>query len=96
VATRIRVTHPFHPLFGQQFVLVAERSSRHGHRVWYERADGSVATLPRAWTDRAEPDPFAVLAGGRCHFRPEDLTELVELIAGLLVNERTSDGADDV
>ncbi len=79
----MRITHPFHPLSGHEFPRVAERSSRHGDRVWYEQADGSVATLPRAWTDLASPDPFVAAAEGKGHFRPEDLVELLELIAGL-------------
>ena len=54
-AALVRITHPFHPLLGRQFVRVAERCSRHGDRVWYEAADGSVATNPRARTDLAAP-----------------------------------------
>ena len=93
---RVRVTYPFHPLVGREFVWVAERSSGHGERVWCEQTDGSVITLPRAWTDRAMPDPFAALSGGRCHFRPEDLAELVEVIAGIQGGEQGSDRADHV
>jgi len=77
-------------------LCVAERSSGHGDRVWFERTDGSVFTLPRAWTDLAVPDPFAALSGGRCHFRPEDLSELVEVIAGIQGGEQAADGADHV
>lgn len=79
----VRITHPFHPLLGRLLVRVAERCSRHGDRVWYEAADGSVATIPRAWTDLAAPEPFVVLAGGEALFRPEDLVELSELVAPL-------------
>ena len=81
--TRIRVTHPFHPLFGETFVQVTERSSRHGDRVWYEAPDGSVATIPRAWTDLATLDPFVELAEGKAHFRVRDLVELAEVVAAL-------------
>jgi hypothetical protein len=88
----VRVTHPFHPLFGESFSLVAERGSRHGARVWYEARDGSVATLPRAWTDLAPPDPFVVLADGKAHFRPEDLVALAELLTAA----RAMEGADEV
>ncbi len=93
---RVRIVHPFHPQRGQEFVLVAERSSRHGDRVWYERADCSVATIPRAWTDLAAPDPFVVLAEGRAHFRLDDLAELAELVAGIRGAEQASNEADDV
>lgn len=75
---------------------VAERSSRYGDRIWYERADGSVATIPRAWTDLATLDPFVALAEGKGYFRPEDLVGLVELIAGIRVGEQASEGTDDV
>ena len=93
---RVRITHPFHPLLGQEFVLAAERSSRHGDRVWVELADGSVATFPRAWTSLAEADPFVTLAGGRAHFRPEDLVELTEVVAGLRRGAREAERAEDV
>ena len=90
MATLVRITHPFHPLVGQQFVRVAERSSRHGDRVWYEAADGSVATIPLAWTDLATLEPFLALAEGKAHFRPEDLMELAELVAALRSGGRRS------
>ncbi len=77
-------------------MFVAERSSRHGERVWYERPDGSVASIPRAWTDRAVPDPFAAVAEGKAHFRPEGLAELAELVAGLRGGRPGSGGIDDV
>jgi hypothetical protein len=79
----LRITHPFHPLFGQEFVRVTELSGRHGEQVWYERGDGSVASIPRAWTDLAAPDPFAALAAGQVHFRPESLAELAALVAAI-------------
>ena len=77
-------------------MCVAERSSGHGDRVWCEQADGSVITLPRAWTDLAAPDPFVALADGKGHFRPEDLAELVELVAGIRGGGQSSDGRDHV
>jgi hypothetical protein len=90
----VRVTHPFHPLCGQEFVHVAERASRHGERVWYERHDGSVASIPRAWTDLAAPDPFCTLAGGRAYFRPENLADLAELVAAIRGGAMPKGGKD--
>ena len=75
---------------------VDERASRFGDRVWYERADGSVATIPRAWTDLAAPEPFVALADGKAHFRPEDLTALVELVSEIRGPAPAPDGADHV
>jgi hypothetical protein len=75
-------------------VLVAERSNRHGEQVWYERGDGSVASIPQAWTDLAAPDPFTALAGGRAHFLPESLTELVELVVTIRGGAARKGGKD--
>jgi len=75
-------------------VLVAERSNRHGEQVWYERGDGSVASIPQAWTDLAAPDPFTALAGGRAHFLLESLTELVELVVTIRGGAARKGGKD--
>jgi hypothetical protein len=93
---RVRITHPFHPLRDQEFVRVAERSSRHGERIWYEAADGSVATIPRAWTDLASLDPLVEMAEGMAHFRLPDLVELSEVITSLRSSGSAADGSDDV
>ena len=45
--------------------------------------DGVQRSLPRAWTDAADVDPFLVLAAGRSPFRVEDLLAVVEVLAGL-------------
>jgi hypothetical protein len=76
----MQITHPFHPLRGHEFVVVDERHSRHGDRVWYRAADGSAHTMPRAWTSLAEPDLFASTSAGRAWFRFDDLQRLVALI----------------
>jgi hypothetical protein len=60
-----------------------------------ERSDGSVTTFPRSWTSLAVGDPIAVLSGGTAHFRPEDLAEIVEMIAGIQGVEAL-EGTDDV
>ena len=90
----VRIIHPFHPLFGKEFVRVAERSSRHGDRVWYEAADGSVATIPRAWTDLAASEPFIALAEGKAYFRPDDLAELAALLVTLRSGPPSKEGDD--
>src|SRR5215470_545873 len=74
------VTHPFHPLYGQQFEILSYRCCWGEYRVsFYETAD-HVRTLPAAWTSLAPPDPSVVLATGRAAFRVVDLLELSHLI----------------
>jgi Family of unknown function (DUF5372) len=51
--------------------------------VFFFGDDGAMQSLPRAWTDVAEPDVFVVVAAGRCPFRVVDLLELAEVIEGV-------------
>jgi uncharacterized protein DUF5372 len=55
------ITHPFHPLAGQRFAILKLRKIA-GQEVLslYDQKRGSLA-IPRAWTDQAEPSPFAGL-----------------------------------
>ncbi len=82
-AQTIRVTHPFHPLYGKKFIVV-ERGLPWGHdSVWYTDEAGVFRRLPTAWTSLVEPDPWVVLSGGRSAFRLEDLLSLVDLVDDL-------------
>jgi hypothetical protein len=77
------VTHPFHPWVGREFVFVAVRHTWGEERVFLLDGDGTQRSLPLGWTDAADPDPFVVVAGGRCAVRVVDLLELVGLLDGL-------------
>jgi Family of unknown function (DUF5372) len=52
------ITHPFHPLAGQRFAILKVRKIA-GQDVLslYDQKRGSL-TVPRAWTDQAEPSPY--------------------------------------
>ena len=52
-------------------------------RVFFFGLDGTLTSLPTAWTDFAEPDPFVVVAAGRSAFTVGDLLALTEVIGGL-------------
>ena len=74
------MTHPFHPLFGQQFEILTCRHNWGEYRVtFYETAD-HVRGLPAAWTSIVPPDPDVILAVGRAAFRVADLLQLSHLI----------------
>ena len=78
---RVRITHPFHPLHGQQFdLLTYRRSWGRLESVDLQDDHGRVFAIPLAWTDVCEPDPFVVIAAGRSFFRVEDLVRLLELV----------------
>jgi hypothetical protein len=79
----VRVTHPFHPLCGREFEFVARRNNWGEDRVCFRDEDGELKSLPAAWTDAVEPDPFLVVAEGRSPFRLEDLLALADMVARL-------------
>jgi Family of unknown function (DUF5372) len=75
------VTHPFHPLSGQLFPLLAQRRAWGEPRVFFlDPATGQSRSLPTAWTNLAPPDPFVVLAAGRAILRLTDLQTLVRVL----------------
>jgi hypothetical protein len=90
-ADSFTVTHPFHPLAGQRFDLVAERVAWGESRVFFlESGSGKLKSLPTAWTSLAAPDPFLHLAAGRTILRLVDLRALAELLHELRGVERAS------
>ncbi|MGH8143730.1 MAG: DUF5372 family protein [Steroidobacteraceae bacterium] len=74
------VTHPFHPLRGQRFDLLAVRNNWGGDRVSYAGPDGRLRTLPVEWTDVLEPDLIVAVGAGRAFFRTDQLRQLRRLI----------------
>ena len=77
------MTHPFHPWAGRSFEFVAVRRTWQQDRVFFLLEDGTLTSVPTAWTDAAEPDVFVAVAAGRSAFRVEDLLVLAELVDAL-------------
>ena len=74
------VTHPFHPLYGQQFEILSYRHNWGEYRVTFYQTADRVRALPAAWTSLAPADPTVTLAAGRAAFRVADLLQLAHLI----------------
>jgi hypothetical protein len=64
------VTHPFHPLCGQDFEFVVYRQNWGEDRVHLHDENGQLFSLPAGWTDVVPLDPFVVIAAGRCPMIP--------------------------
>jgi hypothetical protein len=47
----VRVTHPFHPLFGRDFEFVVHRRNWGEDRVYFHDGDGALCSVPAGWTD---------------------------------------------
>jgi hypothetical protein len=80
----VRVTHPFHPLSGRQFVCVAKRYNRYGTRLVLRVDDETVCSVPPQWTDAVGPDPEIALGERRAIARVADLLVLAELVERLV------------
>jgi hypothetical protein len=52
-------------------------------RVFFRDEEGQLRSMPTAWTSVAAPDPFVVVAAGRCLCRYEDLVALGALVRDL-------------
>ena len=76
------MTHPYHPLFQQEFELVSYRQDWGEDRVWFQDKLGRLHSLPTSWTDASAVDPFVAVAAGRSLFRVADLIELARQIDG--------------
>jgi len=79
----VRVTHPFHPLFGREFDLVSQRHAWGHVRVGVSDDQGRLISLPAGWTSAEPDDPFIILAAGRSPLRVAELRELAALVRRL-------------
>ena len=79
----VRITHPFHPRFGQEIDFVTHRAQWGEERVFYRDLQGHRASLPARWTSLAPEDPFITAGAGRSRFRVQDLIDLSALLREL-------------
>lgn len=75
------ITHPFHPLSGHTFPLLAQRFAWGEERVFFtDPQTHEVRSLPLAWTNLAHPDPFLVVAAEPTVLRLKDLLQLGQFL----------------
>ena len=79
----VRVTHPFHPLHGQELEVLAQRVQWGEGRVFYRDPQGHRASMPVGWTSLVAPDPYLTVGAARSRFRLQDLIDLAALLAGI-------------
>ena len=79
----VRVTHPFHPLFGQVLDVVVHRHTWGEDRVYYRDGHGLLTSLPAGWTSLVPEDVFVAVAAGRSRFRVPDLVDLAAVVRRL-------------
>jgi hypothetical protein len=77
---QVRITHPFHPLYGKQFCVVEVRCVFAESYLYFHDETGRLREIPAAWTDFADGDAFVEVAAGRSALHGRSLLELVELV----------------
>jgi hypothetical protein len=77
------ITHPLHPLYGQEFKLDDYHSGNKISKVFFYDENGHRKLVPGDWTDIVTEDPYIKIAEGRSLFRYEDLVQLASLIQNI-------------
>jgi Family of unknown function (DUF5372) len=81
LSRRFKITHPFHPWFGQEFELITYLQTWGENRVYFHQKESEhLVSVPASWTDVVPEDPLLQLAAGRSLFRVSDLVELARVV----------------
>jgi hypothetical protein len=79
----VEITHPFHPLRGQQFPVLKSRSVRGVECLILKGSESGTFAVPRAWTDQARPDSYRDAEAAPRLLKLEYLVTIVELTKSL-------------
>jgi hypothetical protein len=90
------ITHPFHPLYNQEFYLVTHRHNWGEDQIYFHDLNQHLVSVPASWTSVIPVDPFIKVADGRSFFRPEDLVRLCNLTEALKSNLKTVPGSENM
>jgi hypothetical protein len=92
---RVRVTHPFHPFCGREFVIVDRRHYQDGEYISVDVGNGKLVRLPEIWTNLGPVDPFIAISAGRSLFHVEDLVRLSRIVTDILRENQRPGGEGD-
>jgi hypothetical protein len=79
----VTIRHPFHPLFSKSFEVLKRRRVSGVDTLTLRHVDHGTLTVPREWTDLADPDPLSELGQPAARLNPILLLELAELLRQL-------------
>lgn len=87
------VTHPFHPLKDSSLQILSTKRFNQKDILSLKTLTGSIVAIPRDWTDKADPDPYEILADLSPVLSFSHLKQLAELVANLnqIVHRRRID-----
>ncbi len=85
-----RVTHPFHPLFGQELIVLYRRHIDGEDFLFFQNVETHNNGISIHWTNLKPSNPYMVISDGRSLFRPQELLELVQLLQDLKPTKKRS------
>jgi hypothetical protein len=77
------IVHPFHPLHGQRFEVLKKRRLAGVDTLILRELERGTLSIPREWTDWADPTPYDALTLPPHRLAADCLFELVALLDAL-------------
>ena len=88
------ISHPFHPLRGRRFEVLKKRRIAGVDTLILREMERGTLSIPREWTDWADPSLYDSLTLPPQRFAAEYLFELVALLEALAASRPSSSGKD--
>ena len=88
------IVHPFHPLRGRRFEVLKKRRIAGVDTLILRELERGTLSIPREWTDWADPTPYDALTRPPHRLAAECLFELVALLEALAASRPSSPGKD--
>src|SRR5215471_9550546 len=88
------IRHPFHPLRGQRFEVLKKRRVAGADTLILRELERGTFSVPREWTDWADPSPYDSLTLPPHRLAADCLFELVALLDALPASSLFSPGKD--
>ena len=88
------ISHPFHPLLGRRFEVLKKRRIAGVDTLILRELERGTLSIPREWTDWADPTPYDLLTLPPPRLAADCLFELVALLEALAASSPSSPGKD--
>ena len=88
------ISHPFHPLRGRRFEVLKKRRVGGIDTLILRELERGTLSVPREWTDWADPSPYDPLTLPPQRLAADYLFELVALLDALSASRLSSSGKD--
>jgi hypothetical protein len=86
------ISHPFHPLRGRRFEVLKKRRIAGVDTLILRELERGTLSIPREWTDWADPSPYDSSTVSPHRFAADCLFELVALLDALPASSFSSPG----